>query len=198
MAGIYQVSLWRFIAADAIGAGLWAGVYLFAGWWFGGQIETVAVHMDRLGGWVGLALVGVSVFYVLFKLVQRTRVHRSLRVARITPLELKQRIESGESITIVDLRNTFEWREGRIPGSVTLTVKELDAYVPEVPEAEMILYCSCPNEVSSAATATVRLRRRGIKSVRPLEGGFPLWTQLGFPVEVPGGVSATGASGVCI
>jgi hypothetical protein len=28
------------------------------------------------------------------------------------------------------------------------------------------------------------LKRRGIKSIRPLEGGFPLWTELGFPVEV--------------
>jgi membrane protein DedA with SNARE-associated domain/rhodanese-related sulfurtransferase len=198
MAGIYRVSLWKFIAMDGVGAGLWAGVYLFAGWWFGGQIETVAAHMDRLGGWMGLALVGVSVIYVLFKLIERTRVHRSLRVARISPLELKQRIESGESMMIVDLRNTFEWREGRIPGSLTLTVKELDNFVPAVPEAEMILYCSCPNEISSAATATMRLKRRGIKSIRPLEGGFPLWTQLGFPVEVPGGFSATGASGVCI
>jgi membrane protein DedA with SNARE-associated domain/rhodanese-related sulfurtransferase len=198
MAGIYRVSLWKFIAMDGVGAGLWAGVYLFAGWWFGGQIETVAAHMDRLGGWMGLALVGVSVIYVLFKLIERTRVHRSLRVARITPLELKQRIESGESMMIVDLRNTFEWREGRIPGSLTLTAQELDNFVPAVPEAEMILYCSCPNEISSAATATMRLKRRGIKSIRPLEGGFPLWTQHGFPVEVPGGFSATGASGVCI
>jgi rhodanese-related sulfurtransferase len=63
---------------------------------------------------------------------------------RIAPLELKQRLESGETITIVDLRNAFEWREGRIPGSLTLTDKELDAFVPTAPEAELILYCSCP------------------------------------------------------
>jgi membrane protein DedA with SNARE-associated domain/rhodanese-related sulfurtransferase len=184
MAGIYRVSLWRFIAGDGTGAALWAGLYLFGGWWFGGQIETVAAHVDRLGGWLGLSLLGVSVIYALFKLIERTRVHRSLRVARISPLELKQRMESGETITIVDLRNTFEWRERRIPGSLTLTAKELDNFVPAVPEAEMILYCSCPNEISSAAAATVRLKRRGIKSIRPLEGGFPLWTELGFPVEV--------------
>ena len=190
MAGIYRVSLWTFIAADGTGAALWAGVYLFTGWCFGGQIETVAAHLGQLGGWVGLALVGVFVVCVLFKLIERTRVHRSLSVARITPLELKQRMESGETITIVDLRNTFEWREGRIPGSLTLTAKELDNFVVADPEAEMILYCSCPNEISSAA-ATMRLKRRGIKSIRPLEGGFPLWIQLGFPVEVPASVSAT-------
>src|SRR5690606_1283024 len=104
-----RVNLWKFIALDGAGAGLWAGVFLFIGWWFSGQIDTVAAHMDRLGGWIGLALAGVSVIYILFKLIERTRVHRLLRVARITPLELKQRIESGESIMIVDLRNSFEW-----------------------------------------------------------------------------------------
>lgn len=198
MAGIYRVNVWTFLGADGAGAGLWAGVYLFAGWWFGGQIETVAAHMDRLGGWVGLAVAGAVVSYVLFKLLERTRVHRSLRVARITPLELRQRMESGESILIVDLRNRFEWREGRIPGALTLTTKELDTYVPAVRETEMILYCSCPNEISSAAAATMRLKRRGIKSIRPLEGGFPLWTQLGFPIEVPNSVGAAEASGVCV
>ena len=107
-------------------------------------------------------------------------------------------MDNGDAITIVDLRNTFEWHEGRIPGSLTLTAKELDNFVPTAPEAEMILYCSCPNEVSSAAAATLRLKRRGLKSIRPLEGGFPLWAQLGFPVEVPLGVGPTGSSGVCI
>lgn len=184
MAGVYRVGVWKFIAMDGIGAGLWAGVYLFAGWWFSGQIDAIAAHLERLGGWMGLALAAVAVIYVLFKVVERRRVRRTLRVARIAPLELKERMELGESITIVDLRNTFEWQEGRIPGSLTLSFKELDGFVPADPEAEMILYCSCPNEISSAAAATMRLRRRGIKSVRPLEGGFPLWTQLGFPVEV--------------
>jgi hypothetical protein len=89
-------------------------------------VQLIATHANQLGGWIGLALAAVSVSYVLFKLIERRRVYRSLRVARIAPLELKQRIESGESITIVDLRNTFEWREGRIPGSLTLAAKELD------------------------------------------------------------------------
>jgi len=86
MAGIYRVSLWKFIAVDGMGASLWAGVFLFAGWWFSGQIDTIAAHMDRLGEWVGLTLAGVSVIYVLFKVIERTRVHRALRVGRIAPV----------------------------------------------------------------------------------------------------------------
>lgn len=195
MAGVYRVNLWTFIAADGAGAGIWAAVYLFAGWRFGGQIESVLAHLDRLGAWVASALLGVSLCYLLFKLMERRRVHRSLRRVRITPLELKQRMESGQPCTIVDLRNAFEWGAGSIPGSLSLTVQELDTFVPAFREAEMILFCSCPNEVSSAAAAALRLRRRGINSVRPLVGGFPLWTQLGFPVEVPIGGNVTAVSG---
>lgn len=184
MAGVYRVGLWKFIAMDGMGASLWAGVYLFAGWWFSGQIDAIAACMERLGGWMGLALAAVLTIYVLRKVVERRRVRRTLRGARIAPAELKRRIESGAPITIVDLRNDFEWREGRIPGSLALTFHELDNFVPADPEAEMIVYCSCPNESSSAAAATRHLQRRGIQCVRPLEGGFPLWTELGFPVEV--------------
>jgi rhodanese-related sulfurtransferase len=191
MAGVYRVSLWKFIAMDGGGASVWAGVFLFGGWCFSGQLDTIATQANRLAGWMGVCLAGVSIFYVLWKLIERRRVYRSLRVGRIAPQELKQRMESGEAITIVDLRNAFEWREGRIPGSVTLTDAELDAFVSAVPDAEVILYCSCPSEISSAAAATIRLKRRGVKSIRPLEGGFPLWMQLGFPVEVQVGVSAT-------
>ena len=42
----------------------------------------------------------------------------------------------------------------------------------------------CPNEVSSAASAALRLKRKGFKLIRPLEGGFPRWADLGFPLEV--------------
>ena len=82
MAGVYRVGVWKFIAMDGLGAGLWAGVYLFAGWWFSGQIDAIAAHLERLGGWMGLALAAVAVIYVLFKVVERRRVRRTLRVAR--------------------------------------------------------------------------------------------------------------------
>jgi membrane protein DedA with SNARE-associated domain/rhodanese-related sulfurtransferase len=189
MAGINRVSLWKFIALDGAGAGLWAGAFLLTGSCFAGQIDTIAAHMDRFGVWMGFSLAAVCLAYVLFRLIEVSRVRRALRAARIAPLELKRKMESGAAIASVDLRNDFEWRQGRIPGSLALTGKDLDTFAAQVPDAELILYCSCPNEISSAAAATIRLRRRGIKSIRPLEGGFPLWTQMGFPVEtLPSGM----------
>ena len=183
MAGMFNVTPWRFIALDAAGAGLWAGAFMLAGWLFRDQMELIASLIAKLGLWLGAALILVLVLYIALKYVRRARVHRALRIARITPLELKLQMDKGESMTIIDLRNAFEWREGHIPGSLILSEDELDAYIPELLEGDVILYCSCPNDVSSAGVA-VRLKRKGVKSIRPLQGGFPNWMGLGLPVEV--------------
>jgi membrane protein DedA with SNARE-associated domain/rhodanese-related sulfurtransferase len=184
MAGVYGVNPWKFIAMDGVGAGLWAGVFIFTGWCFRNQTDAIAALVGRLGAWVGFSFASALVIYLLFKWIERRRVHRSLNIARIAPSELRQRIESGETVTILDLRNTFEWREGRIPGALSIADEELDTFVSTIAETGMlILYCSCPNEISSAAAAAVKLKRRGVKLIHTLEGGFPLWKRLGFPVE---------------
>lgn len=86
------------------------------------------------------------------------------------------------SVLVLDI--ALKWPEGHIPGSLMLSEDELDTFLPPLLEGEVILYCSCPNDISSAAVA-VRLKRRGAKSIRPLEGGFPNWMGLGLPVEIP-------------
>jgi rhodanese-related sulfurtransferase len=45
----------------------------------------------------------------------------------------------------------------------------------------VVLYCSCPNEASSARSA-LRLKNRGIERVRPLEGGLQGWRDRGYPL----------------
>ncbi|GAB4247149.1 MAG: hypothetical protein OHK0028_24510 [Deltaproteobacteria bacterium] len=46
----------------------------------------------------------------------------------------------------------------------------------------VVLYCTCPNEATSAMM-TLRLHRPGIKRVRPLSGGLDAWVEGGFPME---------------
>ena len=184
MAGMFNISAWRFIDLDAGGAGLWAGAFILAGWSFCDQMELIALFMAKLGFWLGGALISILAIYIVLKYIRRARVHRSLRIARITPFELKKRMDKGESMTIIDLRNAFEWRDGHIPGSLILSEDELDTFIPTFLEREVVLYCSCPNDVSSAAVA-IRLKRKGVKFIRPLEGGFPNWMGLGLPVEIP-------------
>jgi membrane protein DedA with SNARE-associated domain/rhodanese-related sulfurtransferase len=187
MAGMYKLAPWKFILLDAAGAALWAGAYAAVGWWFRMQLEVLAVYLERFGSGLGLAVALALALYLALKYIQRRRIYRALRIARITPYELKERMDSGETLSIVDLRNAFERREGRIPGSLQisplqLTGEEVDSAIAALSHNEIILYCTCPNEVTSARVA-LQLKRQGVERVRPLEGGFPLWRELGFPIE---------------
>jgi len=132
--------------------------------------------MERLGTRLAIAIVLTIAVYAAWKSIQRRRFYRSLRLARITPFELKHLMDAQERLHIFDLRDPVEWREGRIPGSVQLEPE------PAKADAEVILYCSCPKEADSAKAA-LRLKRRGAQRVRLLEGGFERWHELGFPIE---------------
>jgi membrane protein DedA with SNARE-associated domain/rhodanese-related sulfurtransferase len=184
MAGMFKVKPWKFLTMDSAGAVLWSGAYLLAGWVFRDQLEVVADLLARLGSSLIVILIAALVLYIAFKYIQRQRVYRDLRIARITPNELKRRMDQGEDVIVVDLRSEFEWAEGRIPGSLTAVGDDVESLVPTLTQSEVVLYCSCPNEISSARAA-LRLKRHGVKRVRPLEGGFPVWKELGFPVEMP-------------
>ena len=59
-------------------------------------------------------------------------------------------------------------------------------------DREIIVYCSCPNEVSSARLA-LRLQRQGFARVRPLLGGIDAWRELHYPME-PRTEMVTGSS----
>jgi len=60
---------------------------------------------------------------------------------------------------------------------------QLDSGAPTVPfDAEVIVYCACPNEASAARIAQ-RLIRMGCIRVRPLTGGIFAWKDEGFEVE---------------
>jgi membrane protein DedA with SNARE-associated domain/rhodanese-related sulfurtransferase len=183
MAGMLRLPFWKFIALDTGGALLWAGSYSTVGWMFRGQLEILADSVGRFGvGLGGIFAFGLAL-YIGVKYVQRKRIYRALRIARIAPIELKARMDAGENLTVVDLRNSTEWQEGRIPGSIQLADNDLDSRLASMAGSEIVLYCSCPNEFTSAQAA-LRLKRRGIASVHPLEGGFLLWRNLGLPVEL--------------
>lgn len=189
MAGLMELAPWRFLLLDSGGALVWSGTYFAAGWIFRAQLEMLAAWMKGLGQWFAIVAVSAILLYALSKYIQRRRFYRTLRIARITPVELRKRMDAREAMMVIDLRDPVEWREGRIPGSLQLDDSQLDAMIPAMAHAEVVLYCSCPNEAASARSAQ-RLRRRGVRRVRPLEGGFERWQDLGFPVETVRAVKA--------
>jgi rhodanese-related sulfurtransferase len=81
----------------------------------------------------------------LWKYAQRRRFLRELAVARITPEELRRRLDAGEDIVVVDLRHSmeFEAEPAMVPGAIHLLPDELDARHGEIPrDREVVLYCT--------------------------------------------------------
>jgi len=124
---------------------IWALTILGTGYIFSSQIERIAERAAALGGSLAVLLVGSLVAYIAWKFVARQKFLRELRIARITPEELKQQIDSGIELAIVDLRHSmdFEADPETIPGAFRMDAKELEEKNDRLPhDREVILYCT--------------------------------------------------------
>lgn len=145
LAGIFQMRLSKFLLYDGAGAFLWAGAFLGLGLVFDKQVEAAIQVVSRTASRL-LVVVAVSLGgYLAFKFAQRRRFLRKLSVARITPQELKRRLDAGEDIAIVDLRQDldFEADPGLLPGALRMRADEIASRHQELPrDRELILYCT--------------------------------------------------------
>ena len=123
--------------------------------------------------------------YILYKVLQRRRFLRTLSVSRITPEELKAKLDSGENVMIFDLRNRLDLSTDpvRIPGAFHVLPEHIEFHPEDIPsDRDVVLYCTCPNEATSARV-TLQLQRIGFRRARPLEGGLDAWRERRFPIE---------------
>lgn len=195
MAGVVGVRPLAFVSFDAIGATLWAGAAATLGWIFRDAVDD-ALGVIESAGRVGLAAVVFSfALYLAFKLVQRQRLVRQLRMARITAEELREMLEAEPPPLVVDVRSAHSRRSGLIPGAIGIEANGPDEELRRLPASEeVIIYCACPNE-ASAATVARRLLKAGFRRVRPLKGGIDAWIALGLALEVPPFAPAAGSPG---
>ncbi len=145
LAGIIGMRVPRFLWFTGLGGLIWAGAFVGLGYVFSDQLERVARHAARLGAWlVALGVLGLAA-YVGGKYLARRRFLRRLRIARISPDELKAKLDAGEPLVVVDLRHSldFEAEPTIIPGALHLTTDELEARHAEIPrDREIVLYCT--------------------------------------------------------
>ncbi|HEY2460553.1 MAG TPA: VTT domain-containing protein [Candidatus Acidoferrum sp.] len=145
LAGIFHMRLRRFLFFDACGSILWAGTFLTLGYMFSDQIDRVAEHALSLGGWLLVILVGALAGYIAYKFIARRRFMRELRISRISVQELKEKLDAGEELVIVDLRHEmdFEADPETIPGAFHMDSSELKIKNDRLPrDREVILYCT--------------------------------------------------------
>ena len=145
LAGIFHMRPWRFLLFDTFGALLWSALYVGLGFIFSGEIERIAEHAFHLGGGLGVLVIGGLAAYIAYKFIARQRFLRELRIGRITADELKEKIDAGEELVIVDLRHSvdFEADPHTIPGAFRIDAKELEEKDDHLPrDRDVILYCT--------------------------------------------------------
>jgi rhodanese-related sulfurtransferase len=185
LAGALRIGWPRFIGLSALGGALWVGSGLLAGMLFKTQIQSVLVHLDRIGSITGTVVAAALVGYVFYKWWERRRFYKELRMARISVAELYELMEAGEKPIVVDVRSpTARTLEPRwIPGAIHVPVDDVGRHVAELPrDRKIIVYCTCPSEASAARVAKA-LINHGFKEVRPLYGGLDAWIQAGYAVD---------------
>lgn len=196
MAGLFGMRLPIFFAWDAVGAVLWAGAYTALGLAFSKQIARVAEMALGLGAGLTVLLILALAGFVAYKYAQRRRFIRSLHIARLTPEQLMDKLRRGEPLVVVDLRSRaeFEANPDKLPGAIRLAPEELQKRAADIPrDRDVILYCTCPNEATSARVALL-LRAHGVTRVRPLAGGYDAWRSRQFPLETSAVASADAPS----
>ena len=185
VAGENGMAFGPFLLFDGIGSLLWVGGMLAGGRLFGDALKRDPSLLDWAGQFSGVLLaLGIAGFF-LARLYRRQSFLKKLVDARLEPEELKQQLDAGEDVYIVDLRHPLELLPDpfTLPGARHFTPEALAAHSHEIPrDRDVVLYCTCPSEATAAKTA-MTLHKLGIERVRPLRGGFDEWKRLGYPLD---------------
>lgn len=104
-----------------------------------------------------------------------------MSVPRITKEDLKQRLESGAPLVVIDARLKYPYEHStvKLPGALRYGA---GAPAPSFPrDRDIVIYDSDPNELASSEVAAA-LIRQGYKAVT-LKGGISDWLAANLPTE---------------
>ena len=189
LSGMVRVSLTRFVIYDGIGAMAWAIIPLLAGAYLQKTFVAVEASVSAWKGalpWAaGAIIMAVLLWRYLRRRVYQRNLNRGLGEA-IGAMALKERLDDGEDLTLLDVRDEFSVRAQPIllPRARWIPFEAIPARIGELSlEKPIIIYCDCPHDEASVEMADL-LRERGAKEARALRGGLEDWTKRGWPTVV--------------
>ena len=134
-----------FLFYDGLGAGLWVGVFVGLGYLFRDQIEELFLYAQRMGIFLAVILTGILAVFLFWKYTQRRKFLRQLLMARITPEELKEKLDGGEEVVILDVRHFMEFQADprTLPGAFYIPLEQLNENHQRIPrDREVVVYCN--------------------------------------------------------
>jgi len=141
VAGLAGVSRRQFMVANTVGTAVFVLSLMLAGYL---PVEHMSV-VPRVGSVVFEAGLALIVTNVVVKYIQRRRFFRELYKSRITPQDLREMIDAGVKVVIVDLRHPLDSvADPRvIPGAIRMLPDDVTEKASALPaEEDIVLYCT--------------------------------------------------------
>jgi membrane protein DedA with SNARE-associated domain/rhodanese-related sulfurtransferase len=173
-----------FALYDTAGILIWAVAFTLGGRFFGDVLNRNPNALAWVARFGFLLFVLLLLAFFIWRFFRQRAFLREIRMARMEPQELKEMLDHGQPVYIVDLRHPLDYLPDprTLPGAVLLTPDKLLEHCPEIPrDRDVVLFCTCPSEATAAKMA-LTIRKLGVYRVRPLLGGYDEWKRLGYPL----------------
>jgi rhodanese-related sulfurtransferase len=104
-----------------------------------------------------------------------------VKIKETNVADVKRRIDAGENLMLIDVREDNEWAQGHLPGALHLgkgiIERDIEQRVPQT-DAKLVLYCG--GGFRSALVAE-SLQKMGYTNVESMDGGWKGWRDAGLP-----------------
>ena len=105
------------------------------------------------------------------------------RIRETNVSDVKKRLDAGEKLNLIDVREESEWAKGHLPGAVHLSKgvieRDVEKKIPDK-NAELILYCGGGFR---SALAADNLQKMGYTRAVSMDGGWREWTGAKYPTQ---------------
>lgn len=101
----------------------------------------------------------------------------------MTVPELRERVEQGPPVQVLDVREVAEWERGHIPGSVHVPYHDIRS-VPEGIDADLAVAVICASGQRAAVGASLIARAGAHEVIHVVDGGVGAWGREGWPLEL--------------
>jgi rhodanese-related sulfurtransferase len=99
----------------------------------------------------------------------------------ISMQELKEKLDRGDPLKLVNALGEWEYRAKHIPGSLHFPTPE-ETLRGLGRDDEIVVHCSNPSCMASVALYQL-LERNGYRNIRRFAGGLQEWEEAGYPLE---------------
>jgi adenylyltransferase/sulfurtransferase len=139
------------------------------------QFRTIQLRRDPLCPACGTHEIKELIDYEAFCGVTMNQQSDGEQISDITPRELKEKIDRGDDMQLVDVREEWEWQIARIPGARLIPVGTIEDEASTLdPNREVVLFCKSGVRSVHAAEA---LADAGFSKITNVLGGISRWSQ---------------------